>query len=68
MTLNKVESSLIKEVAYENGVLIVKFNTDAIYAYSGVPVRVYSEFIDASSVGRYFLQNIKEVYTYCKLA
>lgn len=68
MTLTKVNSSLIDAIAYENGVLIIKFNAETVYAYSGVPVRVYSNLLDADSKGRYFLQNIKDVYTFCKIA
>lgn len=61
-----VSSSNIASVGYEQSsqTLEVEFNSGAIYEYYEVPEFVYQELISASSVGRYFAQQIKNTYNY----
>lgn len=37
-------------------------NSSDVYAYDGVPAKVYQEFLDAPSKGDYYVQHIKAVY------
>jgi len=67
MRLEKVNSSVISSIAYDNGTLIVKFVSGGLYAYSGVPYNIYDKFISAESKGKSFLENIKDRYNYIRL-
>ena len=67
MRLEKVESSVISSVAYDNNTLIIKFVSGGIYAYSGVPFNIYDNFLKAESKGKYFLSDIKDRYNYIRL-
>lgn len=57
-----VKSSNIKSVGHEQQILEIEFHSGAIYSYSGVPEKVYTELMSASSHGVYFNKNIKEKY------
>ena len=67
MRLEKVESSVISSIAYNNGTLIVKFVAGGLYAYSGAPFNIYDRFIKAESKGKCFLADIKDRYEYIRL-
>lgn len=62
-----VTSSLIDELSYENGILVVYFKRGSVYVYVNVPENVFNDFLNAESKGRYFLNNIKERYVYTKI-
>ena len=66
---NTVESSNINMVGYDKDTqeLHVKFSSGSEYVYSNVPEDVFNEFKDASSVGRYLNEHIKNVYGYRKV-
>ncbi len=57
-------SSMISEVEYdeENKLLRLKFTKGGWYEYKDVPKEVYLELINADSIGKYFLANIKNKY------
>lgn len=59
-----VSSSNIASVGYDEAsqTLEIEFNSGGIYEYYDVPEYVYQELISASSVGRYFIQAIKNTY------
>ena len=65
-----VVSSNIKAIAYDknNDTLAVKFVDDDVYEYSDVPSAIYSAFLIAPSKGRFFHQNIRDVYNSVKLS
>ena len=67
MNMIPVDSSNLSSVGYENGTLYVAFNSGGLYSYSGVPASVYSGLLSASSKGRYFHANIKNVYPYQRI-
>ena len=60
----KVKSSMINAIQYENEdeILYVEFATGVTWKYDGVQEKVWNELKDAESVGKYFLQNIKNKY------
>lgn len=62
--LEHVESSTIKAIGYDmvRRILAVKFETDAIRHYAGVPQEVALEFYSAPSKGQYYNLNIRGKY------
>ncbi len=69
MEWQEVESSSLKAIAYdkETETLGIKFNNGGIYHYFDVSMEVYQELLNAESLGRYFLYNIRECYGYRKV-
>lgn len=65
-----VESDYLRSVGYDssNQVLEIEFQKGGIYQYKDVPSAVYIGLIGASSLGKYFNANIKDVYPYQKLS
>jgi len=63
------DSSVIKSAKYNHSTnaLTIEFTKGEVYQYDNVEVRVFNEFVDASSQGTYFAQNIKEAYSWNKL-
>ena len=59
-----VTSSNVAEVGHdeETEVLEVQFKGGAVYQYRGVPRDVFDELVTARSVGRYFNDQVKNVY------
>ena len=67
MNMIPVDSSNIRSVGYENGILYVSFHSGSTYSYSGVPQFIYQNLLNAPSKGKYFAANIKNSYPYNKL-
>lgn len=59
-------STNLESAAYnpENKIMRVIFNTGGIYQYYDVPLGVYNGLVNAPSVGRYFFENVRDVYNY----
>ena len=59
-----VASSMINSIGYdsETQTLDVEFNNGSVYSYGGVPQSEYDGMINAQSVGKYFVSNIKNTY------
>jgi hypothetical protein len=59
-----VVSSNINSVGYDetSNILEIEFKSGSIYQYLNVPKEIYNELAQASSVGRYFMRNIKDRY------
>ena len=53
------KSSRIQSVAWDAGILRLEFKRGKAYEYSGVPRTQAQELIDATSMGKYFDENIK---------
>jgi hypothetical protein len=68
MLRNRVNSSNIASVGWENGTLEVEFHDGGVYQYSGVPEAVYRAFLNAHSKGSYFHDNIRDRYPYREVA
>lgn len=64
-----VSSSDLQSVGYDSTsrILEIKFHSGGIYQYSGVPDSVHRGLMGASSHGKYFHANIKDVYPYRKV-
>lgn len=70
-----VKSSNIMEVAFREGnikaggmegVLSVKFTKSGIYHYMDVPEKVFTEMLEAESVGKFFAERVKNRFEYVK--
>ena len=62
--LTPVNSSNIAAAGYEAGQLTIQFQNGRTFRYSSVPEHVYSSMLQAPSAGKYFYQNIRNVYQY----
>lgn len=63
MIRETVSSSELRSIGYENTmVLQVEFQNGGLYNYFEVPVAIYTQLMSASSKGRYFNKNIRNVY------
>jgi hypothetical protein len=65
-----VVSSLIRSVGYDldGSILEVELvEGGRVYAYYDVPLSVYSELMDATSLGSYFNEHIRDLYAYEEL-
>lgn len=56
------ESSFIKDVRWYEGLLYVTLKSGMIYEFEDVPESVYTDFIAASSLGKFFARHIKNKY------
>ena len=59
-----VQSSNLLSVAYQSGVLEIRFRSGRLYRYFNVPEAVFQELLHAPSKGRYFHRRIRDVYPY----
>lgn len=62
-----VQSSSLRSVGYESGVLEIRFLSGGVYRYFGVPEPVYRALMAASSKGTYFLEHIRGAYRYTRV-
>jgi hypothetical protein len=65
-----VESTLIRSVGYDPAASILEIElaeSNKIYAYYDVPYSVYEELMDARSLGSYFNEHIRDMYSYEEL-
>ena len=64
-----VQSSNVAEVGYEKDsmVLEVLFHSGSAYQYFDVPEALFSEMLQAESIGRFLNEHIKDSYRYVKL-
>lgn len=69
MDMIPVASSNIDSIGYDEDTekLRVRFNDGGTYEYQDVPGNVFTGLRDAASVGSYFHNRIKNVYTSTKL-
>jgi len=64
MKMIEVDSRAISHIGYDNKTLGMKitFKQSGTYNYCNVPQSIFDEFLNASSVGTYYAQNIKDEY------
>ncbi len=60
MQLYPVTSSNLDSVGYSDGVMRIRFKSGGLYEYHNITESVYTDLITASSVGKYFSDNIKD--------
>jgi hypothetical protein len=61
--MKKVDSSTINSIGYyeDKNAMYVQFKNDSLYCYDDVDVKVFEEFKNAESKGKYF-HSIKNDY------
>lgn len=64
-----VNSTDLTSVGYnaDSQTLEIEFKSGGIYQYFNIPEGVYSALINANSHGKYFNQNIRDVYQCSKI-
>lgn len=64
-----VDSTNLSSVGYDpqNKVLEIEFKNGNIYQYFSVPENINLGLISASSAGKYFNSNIKDIYRYTQV-
>ena len=64
-----VTSSQISYIGYENETnsLYVTFKNGSKYVYKNVSKEVFDDFLHSDSIGKYFIVNIKDNYTFNKI-
>lgn len=69
MKMMQVYSSNIAAVGYDasSQILHVEFLNSELYEYRDVPIHIYQGLMNASSPGKYFFDNIRNIYSYRKL-
>ncbi|MDD5005055.1 MAG: KTSC domain-containing protein [Candidatus Omnitrophica bacterium] len=70
MDMKPVASSNIQAVGYDESTetMRVQFNNSSVYEYHNIPLIVYNDFMQASSLGAYLNRNIRNNYSYEKIA
>jgi KTSC domain len=70
MRREAVESSTLKSVGYEgkSQTLEIEFRSGMVYQYLDVPGAVYEGLRRAESKGRYFNDEIRDDYTFVRVA
>lgn len=64
-----VSSSNVASVGYDqySNTLEIEFHSGGVYQYSGVPQNIYTNLVNASSVGSYLAHHVKGVYSYRRI-
>lgn len=59
-------SSQIREIGYNESqqILEIKFRNKSVYQYDNVPTVTYEQLMKAESLGKYFYENIRDVFPY----
>lgn len=65
--MKKVKSSMIKEIGYTDGNLLVRFNDDRIYEFRRVPPSVYRRLSSSESIGQSFNRDVRGKYDHEKV-
>lgn len=66
MEYQDIKSSKISKIGYDKTTLKMKihFKNGHVYLHSEVPANYYFECLVAPSIGKYYYNNIKEVFPY----
>lgn len=67
MERHPVQSSNIAALAWESETLYVTFHHGGEYAYDGVPYEVFTQMVNAPSVGKFFHAEVKSKFPFRKL-
>jgi hypothetical protein len=61
MEMNKVDSSMIDSIGYDQGssTMVIVFRNGHVYEFHMIPLGVYEEFLRADSKGKFFMERLK---------
>jgi hypothetical protein len=68
MNRQPVESSSIASVGYDSSVLEIEFRHGAVYRYRGVPKPLFEAFMASESMGRFFLEEIRDAFAFVRVS
>ena len=56
-----VKSVILRSVGYDDStkILEIEFHSGLVYQYLGVPLKVYSDLMRSSEVGKYFSEKVR---------
>ncbi len=56
-----VKSRILRSVGYDDTtkILEIEFHTGLVYHYSGVPLKVYKDFMHSGEPGKYFSEKVR---------
>jgi hypothetical protein len=57
-----VDSSVLAAVAFQRGVLTIRFRTGKVYSYLGVPAPLFQQLLAAESKGSFFNAHIRNAF------
>lgn len=69
MKMYDVVSTNVNRVGYDRAgkKLVVKFNSDQVYIYSGVPREIYTGLRKSESIGVFLHENIIDKYPFVRM-
>lgn len=69
MRREPVSSSNLRSVGYDpsSNTLEIEFKSGGVYQYSGMPAHVHDSLLRSGSLGKYFANQIKDVYPCAKI-
>jgi len=64
-----VDSSAIDEIGYNKDTmtLLITFKSGSKYSYSFVPESAYESLVEAASIGRHFVRQVRNNYIYNRI-
>lgn len=63
MKMIPVDSSAIAEIGYEDGTLAIRFRSRReLYSFPNVPEQIFKDFLQAPSKGKFYNENIRDIY------
>ena len=70
MRRKPVDSTTMRSVGYqaESRILEIEFDSGRVYQYLEVPAKIYEQLLRAESKGRYFNDEIREIYPYVQVS
>jgi len=63
----KVQSSTISEINHDGKLLTITFVNGREYVYEGVSTKVYEDFTNSESKGKFFHENINGRYNFSRV-
>ncbi len=56
-----VKSRILRSVGYNDStkILEIEFHTGLVYQYSGVPPKVYADFMHSDEIGKFFSEKVR---------
>jgi hypothetical protein len=59
-----VKSRILRSVGYDEikKILEIEFSTGLVYQYSGVPPKVYKDFMHSDEMGKYFSEKVRPLF------
>lgn len=69
LEMTEVQSSTVSAVGYDevSGEMRIQFSNGTVYAYENVPVKIYTDMLEAKSKGWYVSEYVKNKFPFRKV-